>query len=218
MWLTWVEKSLHSFWVCFRQWHLLCNHFLNTMSEFCGYHYHLLLHKIFHRNFPLILQKQLRIVLSGFIALHAFITVTLIKKKKKGGPALFPHLLRSYWLNPLRAQLLQSFLILYDSMDCNPSVSVHGNLQARILEWIAMPSYRGFSCPRDLTCMSCLLHCKQVFTASTTWEAQNKSTGICQFLSVDLYTLFQIISKRLQYSCCCHHISNDDDIKILNNT
>ena len=29
--------------------------------------------------------------------------------------------------------------------------SVHGILQARILEWVAMPSSRGFSQPRDRT-------------------------------------------------------------------
>ena len=32
--------------------------------------------------------------------------------------------------------------------------SVHGILQARILEWVAMPSSRGFSWPRDQTCVS----------------------------------------------------------------
>ena len=33
--------------------------------------------------------------------------------------------------------------------------SVHGILQARILEWIAMPSSRGSSQPRDRTWVSC---------------------------------------------------------------
>ena len=32
--------------------------------------------------------------------------------------------------------------------------SVHGFLQARILEWVAMPSSRGSSWPRDRTCIS----------------------------------------------------------------
>ena len=32
--------------------------------------------------------------------------------------------------------------------------SVHGILQARILEWVAMPFSRGSSPPRDLTCVS----------------------------------------------------------------
>ena len=39
-----------------------------------------------------------------------------------------------------------------DRMDSSPpSSSVHGILQARILEWVAMPSSRGSSQPRDPT-------------------------------------------------------------------
>ena len=34
--------------------------------------------------------------------------------------------------------------------------SVHGILQARILEWVAMPSSRGSSWPRNQTCVSCI--------------------------------------------------------------
>ena len=33
--------------------------------------------------------------------------------------------------------------------------SVHGISQARILEWVATPSSRVSSQPRDLTCVSC---------------------------------------------------------------
>ena len=41
-------------------------------------------------------------------------------------------------------------------MDCSlPVFSVHGILQARILEWIAMPSSRGSSWRRDWTQVSC---------------------------------------------------------------
>ena len=36
-----------------------------------------------------------------------------------------------------------------------PGSSVHGILQARILEWVAMPCSRGSSPPRDHTCISC---------------------------------------------------------------
>ena len=44
-------------------------------------------------------------------------------------------------------------------MGCNlPGLSVHGLLQARILERVARPSPRGSSQPRDRTCISCLLH------------------------------------------------------------
>ena len=37
-----------------------------------------------------------------------------------------------------------------------PGSSVHGILQARILEWVAMPSSRGSSQPRDQTQVSCI--------------------------------------------------------------
>ena len=47
------------------------------------------------------------------------------------------------------ANLLQ--LILYDPMDYSlPDSSVHGILQAKILEWVAMPSSRGSSQPVSL--------------------------------------------------------------------
>ena len=40
---------------------------------------------------------------------------------------------------------------------CNPmDYTVHGILQARILEWVAFPFSRGSSQPRDLTQVSCI--------------------------------------------------------------
>ena len=52
----------------------------------------------------------------------------------------------------MHAQLLQSGHTLCDPMDCSPpGSSVHGILQARILEWFAMLS-RGSSQPRDVSC------------------------------------------------------------------
>ena len=53
------------------------------------------------------------------------------------------------------AKLLHLCLTLCDHMDCRPpGSSVHGILQARILEWAAMPSSRGSSRPRDWTWVS----------------------------------------------------------------
>ena len=52
-------------------------------------------------------------------------------------------------------KLLQLYPTLLDSMEYNPpGSSVHGIFQARILEWVAMPSSRGSSQPKDLTCIS----------------------------------------------------------------
>ena len=45
--------------------------------------------------------------------------------------------------------------ILCDPMDYSPQVSsVHGTLQARIMEWVAIASFRESSQPRDQICIS----------------------------------------------------------------
>ena len=55
------------------------------------------------------------------------------------------------------AQQLQSCPTLCDPMDCSPpGSSAHGILQARILEWVAMPTSRESSRPRDGTGISCV--------------------------------------------------------------
>ena len=62
-------------------------------------------------------------------------------------------------LESMKVLVAQSYPILYDPMDYGPpSSSVHGILQARILEWVALPSSRGSSWPRNRTHVSCLLH------------------------------------------------------------
>ena len=50
-----------------------------------------------------------------------------------------------FWLSPT----------LYDPMDCSlPGSSVHGILQARIVEWVAIPFSRGSFQTRDQTQVS----------------------------------------------------------------
>ena len=66
------------------------------------------------------------------------------------------------------AQSIQSCLILYDPVDCSPpGSSVHGVLQARRLEWVALSSFRGSSQPRDRTRISCIVG---GFFTSEHWE------------------------------------------------
>ena len=49
----------------------------------------------------------------------------------------------------------QSFLTVCYTMDCNPpGSSVHGILQARIVDWVAISSPRRSSQPRDITQVS----------------------------------------------------------------
>ena len=52
---------------------------------------------------------------------------------------------------------LRSCLTLCDPTDCSPPASsVHGILQAKILECVALLSSRVSSWPRDRTCVSCI--------------------------------------------------------------
>ena len=55
------------------------------------------------------------------------------------------------------AKSLQSCLTLWDPIDCSlPGSSVHGILQARLLEWVVTPSFRESFRPKDRTCISCI--------------------------------------------------------------
>ena len=56
----------------------------------------------------------------------------------------------------VKVLVAQLCLTLCDPMDCSPpGSSVHGILQARMLEWVAIPFSRVSSRPRDLTWVSC---------------------------------------------------------------
>ena len=59
-----------------------------------------------------------------------------------------------------KMQLNASHSVMSDSLRPKdyslPGSSVHGILQARILEWIAIPFSRGSFCPRDQTRVSCI--------------------------------------------------------------
>ena len=77
------------------------------------------------------------------------------------------------------AKLLQSCPALWDPVDCStPGSSVLGILQARILEWVAVPSSRGSSSPRDQTCIMYPALAGRYFTTSATWEAQGQESNL----------------------------------------
>ena len=73
----------------------------------------------------------------------------------------------------MHAVWLQLCPTLCDPMDCSPpGSSVHGILQARILEWVAMPPSRGFPDPgiEPASLISPALT-GGFFTTGATWEA-----------------------------------------------
>ena len=63
-----------------------------------------------------------------------------------------------YFYNPLKVKVKSlSPVRLFDPMDCSPpGSSVHGILQARMLEWVAISFSRGSSQSRDQTQVSCI--------------------------------------------------------------
>ena len=76
----------------------------------------------------------------------------------------------------------RSRLTLCDPMDCSPpDSSVHGILQARTREWVAMPSSRAFLDPGiELASLVSPALASGFFTTSTTWEAHKRvQTDTC---------------------------------------
>ena len=73
---------------------------------------------------------------------------------------------------------------LWDPMDWSPpGCSVHGILQARILEWVAIPFSRGSSQPRDqkyASYVSCIAG--RFFTTNSTREGQSRYSGASSIL------------------------------------
>ena len=66
-------------------------------------------------------------------------------------PSLFLSFFSSVKLNlEVKVRVTQSCPTLWDPMD----YTVHGILQAKVLEWVAFPSSRGSSQPRDQTQVS----------------------------------------------------------------
>ena len=78
-------------------------------------------------------------------------------------------------------------LTLCDSVDCSPpGSSVHGILQARILEWVAIPSSRGSSQFWDQTRRQ-NLHCWQILYCLShqgNLYAKSLLTSLCMLISL----------------------------------
>ena len=87
------------------------------------------------------------------------------------------------------AQSLQSCLTRCDPMDCSPPGSlVHGILQARILEWVAIPSSRRLSQSRDRTPVSCVSCIAGNFFYH--WATREAPPG--KYCILNLYAIIQL--------------------------
>ena len=75
--------------------------------------------------------------------------------------------------------VIQLYSTLCDPMDCSPQGSfIHGILQGRILEWVAMPFSRASSRPRDRACIE-----GRVFAVWAAREAiWSRGSRTCQWI------------------------------------
>ena len=77
------------------------------------------------------------------------------------------------WNKRICCCLVSCIWLFCDPRDCSlPGSSVHGVLQARILEWVAISSSRGSPRPRDRTCVSCIV--RQILYQWATREANKR--------------------------------------------
>ena len=75
----------------------------------------------------------------------------------------------------VKVLVTQSSAALCDPIDYSPpGSSVHGILQARILEWVAIPCSRGSSQPRDGIQVSCIAVAFFFFYCLSHWESSGQ--------------------------------------------
>ena len=87
------------------------------------------------------------------------------------------------WILKVKVLGAQSCPTLWNPMDCSsPGSSVHGILQARILEWVAIPFCRVSSQPRDWTQVSHISG--RLFTIWVTRESLYMNI----YIDIDIYT------------------------------
>ena len=122
-------------WTWLSRWFALCWHleegFENTAQSFALWCVSALL------TLPQFVLRNL--VVLGSVTLHCH---THRELGLQQGPQ--PHFMP--WASPLLCLVVQLYPSLCNPMDCSPPDSpINGILQARILEWVATPSSRGFS-------------------------------------------------------------------------
>ena len=104
----------------------------------------------------------------------------------------------------VKVLVAQTCPTLCDPTDCSlTGSSVHRLLQARILEWVAMPSSRGSSRPRDRTWVSHTAG--SFFTLWANRETPRTYTHICSFKIMYAFICFWLHWVFIA-ACCVHSL------------
>ena len=118
------------------------------------------------------------------------------------------------WAGLCMCTVPQSRLTLGNPLDCSvPGTSVHGILQTKILEWVAISSSRESSQPRDRTCVFLgLLHWQEgslLLSHQVDWEKIRNTwcltpSGLC---------LLELITFRTYHFLLCPVLTVDQPCK-----
>ena len=103
----------------------------------------------------------------------------------------------------MHVKLLQSCLTLWDPMECSPpGSSVHGILQARILEWVAMPPPPGDLPDPGIKLKSLIFPAAAggFFTTSATWEVC-VYVCVCVCIYIIKYNYIIVGAQRKETTC-----------------
>ena len=96
----------------------------------------------------------------------------------------------------MHTKSLQSCPTLCDPMDCSPlGSSVHGILQARIQQWVAMLFGRGSSQSRDRTRVSCVY---------LYWQAGSLPLAPSGKPTEDAYWILNVLSLKMTHLLTVH--------------
>ena len=113
----------------------------------------------------------------------------------------------------------QSCPTLCDPVDCSLlGSSVHGISQVRMLEWVAISSFRGSSQPRDRTCVSGIG--RQILYL---WAAKDTQPHTAHLLSASgfhsighfVFINLASVTQGHTFSCCFSHVLGSADFVLF---
>ena len=126
-------------------------------------------------------------------------TLNVLSTLSSTPPPIFFFFCLYFFLISTMCVSAQSHPTLYDPYGCSlPGSSVHGILQARILEWVSMPSSSDLPDPRmePASLMSPTL-AGGFFTTNTTWKAL--CVPINMFNSAFVFKMLSLLQLHIQY-------------------